>query len=163
MSVRIEARILRGVAIYKFVKVAGLLVLASTAFELTRQGVLLEAVQWLARLPLVAGHEPLRHLLAAIAGVPVQRFELAGWVALAYAVLFGLEGYGLWRERQWAEILTVVATGSLIPFEMWALDERFTVWRLLALTLNISIVIVLGYYIRKQQADFASPIPETGR
>ena len=37
-------------------------------------------------------------------------------VAIAYAVLEGLEAWGLWHERRWAEYLTVVATaGHLAP------------------------------------------------
>jgi uncharacterized membrane protein (DUF2068 family) len=64
-------------------------------------------------------------------------------VAVAYAVLEGLEAWGLWHERRWAEYLTVVATAGLLPFEIHELTERVTVLRLLALVVNVAVLVWL--------------------
>jgi uncharacterized membrane protein (DUF2068 family) len=53
------------------------------------------------------------------------------------------EGTGLWLRRAWAEWLTVIATGSLIPFELWELITRPPGRRLpIAVTFLINLLIV---------------------
>jgi len=64
-------------------------------------------------------------------------------VALAYALLEGIEAWGLWHERRWAEYLTVVATAGLLPLEIRELTERVTALRLLALVINVAVLIWL--------------------
>ena len=45
-------------------------------------------------------------------------------MTVAYTAVVLAEGTGLWLRRAWAEWLTVLATGSLIPFELWELITR---------------------------------------
>ena len=62
----------------------------------------------------------------------------------AYAILNLAEAYGLHRRFRWAEWLTVVATGLLIPFELYEVWHRFTPIRVGVLVLNVAIVIYLA-------------------
>ena len=62
----------------------------------------------------------------------------------AYALLNLLEAYGLHRRLRWAEWLTVLATGLLIPFELYEVWHRFTPARVGVLVLNVTIVIYLA-------------------
>jgi uncharacterized membrane protein (DUF2068 family) len=62
---------------------------------------------------------------------------------VAYGVLEGVEGWGLWKEKRWAEYLTVVATAGLIPFEIHELTKEVTVFRVGALVANIAVIIFL--------------------
>jgi uncharacterized membrane protein (DUF2068 family) len=64
-------------------------------------------------------------------------------VALAYAAIFATEGIGLWLHKYWAEWFTVIATGSLIPLELYESIHRFGWLKLAALVANILIVIYL--------------------
>jgi len=64
-------------------------------------------------------------------------------VALAYTVLEAVEAVGLWMEKRWAEYLTVIATASLLPLEVYELVERITVLRIGALLVNLAILIYL--------------------
>jgi uncharacterized membrane protein (DUF2068 family) len=64
-------------------------------------------------------------------------------VALAYMTVEGVEAVGLWKEKRWAEYLTVVATSSLLPLEIYELVDRITVFRIFALIVNLAIVIYL--------------------
>jgi uncharacterized membrane protein (DUF2068 family) len=64
---------------------------------------------------------------------------LAG-TALVYCVIEGVEAYGLWRERRWAEYLTVVATTGFLPFEIHELLDRVTLLRIGALVVNVAIL-----------------------
>ncbi|CAN5468741.1 DUF2127 domain-containing protein [soil metagenome] len=63
--------------------------------------------------------------------------------ALAYCLVEGVEAYGLWRERRWAEYLTAVATVGLLPFEAHELADRITVFRVAALVINVAILVWL--------------------
>lgn len=65
--------------------------------------------------------------------------------AFAYALLEGTEGVGLAMRRRWAEYLTVLATGALIPFEAYEVINKVTLFRLGALLLNLAVVGYLGY------------------
>jgi uncharacterized membrane protein (DUF2068 family) len=57
-----------------------------------------------------------------------------------------LEGWALLRGRWWGPWLVVVATGSLLPFELVALARRRHVSRALLLLVNVAIVV---YLVRK--------------
>jgi len=55
------------------------------------------------------------------------------------------EAIGLWRERRWAEYLTVLATAGFLPFEVRELVDRITVLRVGALVVNLALLIWLVY------------------
>jgi uncharacterized membrane protein (DUF2068 family) len=65
--------------------------------------------------------------------------------AIAYALLEGTEGVGLAMRRRWAEYLTVLATGALIPFEAYEVTQHATLFRVGALLLNLAVVGYLAY------------------
>ena len=65
--------------------------------------------------------------------------------AIAYALLEGTEGVGLAMRRRWAEYLTVVATGVLIPYEAYEVVHRVALFKVGALLLNVAVVGYLAY------------------
>jgi uncharacterized membrane protein (DUF2068 family) len=65
--------------------------------------------------------------------------------AIVYALLEGTEGVGLAMRRRWAEYLTVIATGLLIPFEAYEVIHKVTLFKVGALLLNIAVVGYLAY------------------
>jgi uncharacterized membrane protein (DUF2068 family) len=126
-----------------------LYLLAIAAFGFVHTPWLDAAANWIARLPLQAGHHVLLRWGEALLGLSAQKFALVGAAATAYATLFAIEGVGLWRGRYWAEYLTLFATASLIPFELWEIHHRFAWLKLLALAVNIAIVIYLWRVARR--------------
>jgi uncharacterized membrane protein (DUF2068 family) len=64
---------------------------------------------------------------------------------LAYAALEATEGVGLALRRRWAEYLTVIATGILIPYEAYEVVLHATLFKVGALALNIAVVGYLAY------------------
>jgi uncharacterized membrane protein (DUF2068 family) len=64
---------------------------------------------------------------------------------IAYAALEGTEGVGLAMRRRWAEYLTVIATGILIPYEAYEVIHRATPFKVGALLLNVAVVGYLAY------------------
>ena len=74
---------------------------------------------------------------------PHQTLLAAGLVG--YALLEGTEGVGLAMRRRWAEYLTVVATGLLIPYEVYELVHHPTLFKVGALLLNVAVVAYLWW------------------
>jgi uncharacterized membrane protein (DUF2068 family) len=140
---------LAAIAIFKACK-AILLVLAWLGTrEILRQDVAERARQWLAALSFTTGPRFVRQGLAWASGVSDARLRQLGLVALAFATLYCVEGIGLWLERRWAEYLTIVATGSLIPFELYELARGISGPKMLAFTVNVAVVAYLVYLLRR--------------
>ncbi len=83
------------------------------------------------------------HWLRKIAGLHHDELRVLMAGAAAYAVLEGVEAWGLWREKLWAEYLTVVATAALIPLEVYEIVHRVTPFKVVALVVNVAIVVWL--------------------
>jgi uncharacterized membrane protein (DUF2068 family) len=64
-------------------------------------------------------------------------------------MLYGVEGVGLALGERWAEWLTVVATGLLIPIEIYEVLFHFSVLKLLVLIGNVLIVAYLVWLLRR--------------
>jgi len=61
---------------------------------------------------------------------------------------FLTEGIGLWLLKRWAEWLTVIATSSLVPVEIFEIHRHPTVLKVLVLIVNIAVAGFLLYRIR---------------
>ena len=70
---------------------------------------------------------------------------ILGISAIAYAALEATEGVGLAMRRRWAEYLTVIATGILIPYEAYEVIHRVSLFKVGALLLNLAVVGYLAY------------------
>lgn len=77
--------------------------------------------------------------------------ELAGVVTASYGLLFIVEGGGLLAARRWAEWLTVIATASFIPLEVWKLVRHATLPSFVTLALNIAVVVYLAFRLRRRE------------
>lgn len=93
------------------------------------RGVITKVLAWLAN--------ELGHLLPHVTVVALA--------VLLYAALEATEGVGLAMRRRWAEYLTVVATGMLIPFEVTEVVAKPTVFRVGALLVNVAVVVYLAW------------------
>ena len=75
-------------------------------------------------------------------------------LALIYATFRFVEGYGLWKERLWAEWLALVSGTLYLPFEVYEVWIRNSWVTVLALSANLAVVGVVAYVlIRKRLAD----------
>jgi len=62
----------------------------------------------------------------------------------AIGVINCVEAAGLFYRQKWAEWLTVIATGALIPFELYEVMESASVLKVAILAINIAVVYYLG-------------------
>ena len=88
----------------------------------------------------------LQLLLRALTYVSgITHINLIALSAIAYAALEATEGVGLAMRRRWAEYLTVIATGILIPYEAYEVIRHVTLFKVGALALNLAVVGYLAY------------------
>jgi uncharacterized membrane protein (DUF2068 family) len=89
-------------------------------------------------------------ILYRAAGIDRAHLKVLGVGTFFYAGLEGLEGVGLLLHRRWAEYLTVVATGLLLPLEVYEIARKPTAVRILVLAANLAI---LAYLIDRLRQD----------
>jgi len=143
---------LRLIALYKFAKTLLLTAVGLGALKLLQPSTTARIDQWAADL--AARHE--RHAvvraLAWASGLHPRRLEAIAIGAFLFAALFLVEGTGLWLGRRWAQYLTVVATMLFIPYEIFGLAVAATLSRATVLVLNVGIVVLLVYHLRRHPA-----------
>jgi len=66
-------------------------------------------------------------------------------IAIGYATLRFLEGYGLWKQRVWAEWLAIVSGCVYIPFEVYKLVRRPNQFHWVVLIINIMVVLYIAW------------------
>lgn len=137
-------------AIYKFVKVSGLLAIDFGIIKLLQPATAERVQGWILALAEGAAHPHLQRLLVMVTDHSPGKLQLMGVVALFFAMLYMIEGIGLWYQSRWAEYLTIVATALLIPLEVYSLTSRVTVLRVAVIVINVAAVIYLVYRLRHE-------------
>jgi uncharacterized membrane protein (DUF2068 family) len=144
---------LRVIAIYKAVKTIGLILIATAAFHLDQEKNFEKLVFWLEHLSLTDSNGLRWAVVHTLEGLGPSKFVAIGIVALVYAAIFATEGIGLWLRKRWAEWFTVIATGSLVPPELYEVVTRFNWLKLGVLVGNIAIVIYLIRIVMRARSE----------
>jgi len=135
------------IAIFKIAKALLLVAGGVVALKLLHPWEANRVWRWIAEVPV----EGERRLFArALAMVTTKSSAGVAVAAFAYAALFFVEGIGLFLRKRWAEWLTIVATASLIPFEIYELLQRVTAMKIALLAINIAVVIYLIARVRRR-------------
>ena len=66
-------------------------------------------------------------------------------IAIAYAVLRFAEGYGLWKQRAWAEWLAIVSGCLYVPFEVRHVFRHPNELNWIILIINILVVLYIAW------------------
>jgi uncharacterized membrane protein (DUF2068 family) len=136
------------IATFKLLKALLLILAGVGALSLLRPETAERVREWLAALTIGRGQRLIERALALLDVAKPTRIRELGLASMMYGLLFAAEGIGLWMEKRWAEWLTIISTGSLIPFEIYELFRRVTAPRGLALVANIAAVVYLIYRVR---------------
>jgi uncharacterized membrane protein (DUF2068 family) len=70
-------------------------------------------------------------------------------VSFGYSALFLVEGTGLYFEKRWAEYLTIIATASLLPVEVYEIIKKLDAAKVFLLAANLAILVFLIITVRK--------------
>ena len=98
-------------------------------------------------------------MISAVTGIDRTHLRAIEAGTFFYAFLHMIEGIGLILERDWAGYLVVIATSSLIPFEIYEIARKPTLLRISLFLLNVGIVIYLIVTLQERAHD-ASRTPD---
>jgi uncharacterized membrane protein (DUF2068 family) len=93
--------------------------------------------------------------ISRITGIDRTHLRAIEFGTFFYAALHTVEGIGLILGYHWAEYLVIVATGSLIPFEIYEIARKLSLVRVTLFVLNVAIVIYLVMTLRKDRRERA--------
>ncbi len=142
--------VLRLIAVFKFFKAVVVVATALGLLSFYHPAFSAALDRFVGHLPYDFEQRLLRKAIAFLSGMSPRRIQLIAGVAFAYAALFTIEGVGLWLGRHWGELLTVIATSSLIPVEIFEVARHFTPGKALVLVANLAIVAYLVWLLRRQ-------------
>lgn len=111
-----------------------------------------------------ASHYP-RIFIDAASHVTNGRLWFLAAAAAAYAIVRGMEAYGLWYERRWAEWLALIAGGLYLPVEIYELAVRLTWIRFGVLATNVVVVAYMGWALMHPadlERELREPAPGPG-
>jgi uncharacterized membrane protein (DUF2068 family) len=144
--------VLRTIAAFRFAKAAVLLLAGAGILRLVHRDVGAAAERLVETLHMNPGNHFLLRAIARISNLtPIQLREI-GLAAFFYAGLFIIEGIGLWKLKRWGEWVTVIVTGSLLPFELSTLLRHPAIPKISVFVVNLGIVVYLIYLIRRNNA-----------
>lgn len=90
-------------------------------------------------------HRLSEQFLRAADKVSSTSIAMISGIAIAYASLRLLEGYGLWKQRAWAEWLAIVSGCLYIPFEVYKVVRHPNELHWAILVINILVVLYIAW------------------
>ena len=141
------------ISVMKFVKGVILVVVGVKLLTLLGRDVEAWATDFVTRHGIDLANKYVHSALEKLQGVGnTQLMQMSG-VAFGYSALLFTEGVGLWLQKRWAEFLTAIATGLLIPLEIYEIYEKFTWVRVAILILNLFIVWYLVTRLKDEKVE----------
>jgi uncharacterized membrane protein (DUF2068 family) len=143
---------LRIVGLFKLCKAMLLLATTYGLYRLRREDLIDHVYGWLYTLTDSFERRLLERGLNWVDSLGTDRIHNILFATSVYTGILLTEGIGLWMRKTWAEWLTVVASASLIPFEIWHLlfGNPHNPWAVgAAIVLNVIIVIYLVWVLRR--------------
>ncbi len=113
--------------------------------------------RWSAHLGLDPHNHFINLIISTLTGIDRSRLRAIQAGTFFYAALHLIEGIGLILERDWAGYLVVLATSSLIPFEIYEIVQKHSWFRIAVLLVNLAIVAYLVIQLRKHHAAHKKP------
>jgi len=146
MTAASSTRWVQCIALFKLLKAIILIVALGTGLHLLHHDPTATVLRWALKLHVDPDNHYLHTFLAWLLGVDVKHLKLFAVGTGLYALLFAVEGIGLWLVRTWAEYLTIVSTAGFLPLEGYELHKHISLTKMAVLGLNIAIV---GFLIRR--------------
>lgn len=147
---------LMAIAIYKFVKTAGLLLLGFGALHFLHHDLASTVAHWVDLLRIDPHSKNLLWLMEKVSKVDEKKLHELSIGTFSYAALFFCEGVGLAMKKRWAEYLTIASTASLMPIEIFEIYKHATGGKIFLLVVNALIVAYLVVELRRSVAPKAA-------
>lgn len=142
----------RLIAFFKIVKALLLFATMVASFKLLHHEPTQVIMQWALKLHVDPDNYYLTTALAWLLHVDGKHLELFAVGTGLYALLFTVEGIGLWLAKTWAEYLTILSTAGLLPVEGYELMRHVSLTKGMILLFNAVIVGYLAAHVRQKLA-----------
>src|SRR3954469_13445117 len=145
------------IALLKFVKGLSLLAVAIGALHYLHRDMEATVSHWLDVLRVDPENRYFHHLIQKLMAVDERQLRAISAGSFFYSALLLTEGIGLMLEKHWAEYLTIIATSSFLPLEIYEIFHHFHWAKIALLVVNLAIVAYLVWVVYKnKQANRAS-------
>jgi uncharacterized membrane protein (DUF2068 family) len=142
-------RTLRMIAYFKLVKGSVLFILAVGVLHLLDRDVGEMLKHWFDLLRIDPENKYAASLLSKAGVLDDKKIHVVSALTFGYSALFLTEGVGLFLQKRWAEWLSVFATASFIPLEVFELCKHFSAVKTILVIANVAIVAFLIHRLRK--------------
>jgi uncharacterized membrane protein (DUF2068 family) len=147
---RRQRDVLRAVAFLEVFKGFFVLLMGICALLLIRKDVWLIAESLLALFHINTDRRFAQAFLNFADNVTDAHLWAAARIAFVYSILRFVEGYGLWRDRAWAEWFALISGSLLLPLEIRELLRGVTLIRSAVFIGNLAIVFYMLYLLRSR-------------
>jgi uncharacterized membrane protein (DUF2068 family) len=103
---------------------------------------------WIRHLHIDPDTRHLGRAVHALLALDEERLKAASAGLFVYSAVSLMEGIGLLLRKRWTEYLTAIATGSLVPLEIYEVMRHPGVVRAAVLLANLAIVWYLARRLR---------------
>jgi uncharacterized membrane protein (DUF2068 family) len=73
-------------------------------------------------------------------------------VAVAYSILRFVEAYGLWYAKAWGEWIALISGTIYLPFEVYKLIHKQSLFHISILLINLAIVAYMIYVLKTDES-----------
>ena len=150
---------LRGIAVFEAVK--GLLALAAACGLLSLRHTDLHVATdaFLLRHGLDPEQHYTRLFIESVAKATNHHVGEIAALALVYALVRLVEGYGLWRGRHWAEWFAVISAGLYLPLEFKHFAHHAGLLSAGVIFFNLLLILYLASILKQQRAQRHAALP----
>lgn len=147
------------IAGYKLVKGVIALLAGIGILRIHSNDLIVIALRWVQYFDIDPKGHFVTNLLAHLLRINDRRLRLLGIGLFIYAVLYTVEGVGLFLKARWAEWLTIVATCLLVPVELYELVQKVTGLRVAVLLFNLGVVAYLLWRLGRDPSQKHAAVP----
>ena len=137
------------IGLFKLLKGIALLAVGIGALRFLHRDLAHSIEHWVNILRVDPDNRHVHALLSRAFRVTPHQLKALSAGTFIYAALFLTEGTGLVMHRRWAEYLTIITTGGLVPLEVYEIAKHVTPVKIAVLILNIAIVVYLVVRVRR--------------
>ena len=146
---RAQKNLLRAVASVEIIKGIFVLLIGVSAILLVHKDAWVVAESILALLHISTDRHSAQMFLDFADNLTDARLWMAAQLAFIYSGLRFTEGYGLWKQRTWAEWIAFGSGMLLLPLEIRALLRGITFLRSAVFAVNVAIFLYMFFLLRE--------------
>jgi uncharacterized membrane protein (DUF2068 family) len=144
-----QSRGLLIIAAFKILKGSGLMAVGFGALHFMHRDLAAAIAHWMDLLRIDPHSHYVHWILGKLTNVDEEKLRELSVGTFFYSALFWCEGIGLTLRKQWAEYLTIISTGSLMPIEILEIYKGPSTARLVLLLVNLGVVAYLVRELRR--------------